>query len=42
MTVLTSRNAEAVVARARDFQATSIDVTPVALRDIFLEKVKES
>jgi ABC-2 type transport system ATP-binding protein len=42
MTVLASRNAEAVVARARDFQATSIDVAPVALRDIFLEKVKEN
>ena len=42
MTVLASRNVEAVVARARDFQATSIDVTPVALREIFLEKVKEN
>jgi ABC-2 type transport system ATP-binding protein len=42
MTVVASRNAEAVVARARDFQATSINVAPVALRDIFLEKVKEN
>jgi ABC-2 type transport system ATP-binding protein len=42
MSVLASRNAEAVVARARDFQATSIDVTPVALRDVFLQKVKEN
>jgi ABC-2 type transport system ATP-binding protein len=42
MTVLASRNAEGVVARARDFQATSINVAPVALRDIFLEKVKEN
>jgi ABC-2 type transport system ATP-binding protein len=40
MTVLASRNAEAVVARAHDFQATSIDITPVALRDVFLQKVK--
>jgi ABC-2 type transport system ATP-binding protein len=42
MSVLASRNAEAVVARARDFQAVSIDVTPVALRDVFLQKVKEN
>jgi ABC-2 type transport system ATP-binding protein len=42
MRVLASRNAEGVVARAHDFQATSIDVTPVGLREIFLEKVKES
>jgi ABC-2 type transport system ATP-binding protein len=42
MSVLASKNAEAVVARARDFQATSIDVTPVALRDVFLQKVKEN
>ena len=40
MSVLASRNAEAVVARAHDFQATSIDITPVALRDVFLQKVK--
>src|ERR1700733_11836644 len=37
-----SRNAEGFVARAPDFQATSIDVTPVGLREIFLEKVKEN
>ncbi len=42
MSVLASRNAEAVVARAHDFQATSIDMTPVALRDVFLQKVKEN
>jgi ABC-2 type transport system ATP-binding protein len=42
MRVLASRNTEGVVARAHDFQATSIDVTPVGLREIFLEKVKES
>jgi ABC-2 type transport system ATP-binding protein len=42
MSVLASRNAEAVVARARDFQATSIDIAPVALRDVFLQKVKEN
>jgi ABC-2 type transport system ATP-binding protein len=42
MSVLASRNAEAVVARAHDFHATSIDITPVALRDVFLQKVKEN
>jgi ABC-2 type transport system ATP-binding protein len=42
MSVLASTNAEAVVARAHDFRATSIDVTPVGLRDVFLQKVKEN
>jgi ABC-2 type transport system ATP-binding protein len=42
MSVLASRNAEAVVARAHDFQATSIEMTPVGLRDVFLQKVKEN
>ena len=42
MSVLASRNAEAVVDRAHDFRATSIDVTPVGLRDVFLQKVKEN
>ncbi len=42
MRVLASRNTEGVVARAHDFQATSIDVTPVGLREIFLNKVKEN
>ena len=41
MSILASRNAEAVIARAHDFQATSIDITPVALREVFLQKVKE-
>jgi ABC-2 type transport system ATP-binding protein len=42
MSVLASSNAEGVVARAHDFHADSIDVAPVELRDIFLEKVKEN
>jgi ABC-2 type transport system ATP-binding protein len=42
MSVLASKNADAVVARAHDFEATSIDVTPVGLRDVFLQKVKEN
>src|ERR1700722_10130265 len=42
ISLLASGNTEALIARARDFHATSIEVTPVGLRDIFLEKVKES
>lgn len=39
--VLASRNAEGVVERAQEFNAVSIDVAPVSLRDIFLETVQE-
>ena len=39
--VFASGNADAVVARARDLHATSIDVAPVALREIYLQTVKE-
>jgi ABC-2 type transport system ATP-binding protein len=42
MSVLANKSADAVVARAHDFRATSIDVTPVGLRDVFLQKVKEN
>ena len=42
ISVLASGNAEGVIARAHDFHATSIDVTPVGLRDVFLQKVKEN
>lgn len=41
MTVLASRNSEAVVERARDLNAVSVEVAPVGLRDIFLETVQE-
>ena len=40
MSVFASGNAAAVVERARDFHATSIDVAPVALRDIYLQTVR--
>jgi len=40
MSVFASGNAEAIVARARDFHATSIDVAPVLLRDIYLQTVR--
>ncbi len=42
MSVVTSKNAEDVIARAHYLQATSVDVTPVGLRDIFLERVREN
>jgi ABC-2 type transport system ATP-binding protein len=40
MSVFASGNAEAVVERARDLRATSIDVAPVALREIYLQTVR--
>jgi ABC-2 type transport system ATP-binding protein len=41
MMVVASGNVDSVVERAHDFNASSIDVTPVGLREIFLEKVRE-
>lgn len=40
VTVLASRNVEAVVQRARRLEAVSVEVEPVNLREIFLAKVK--
>jgi ABC-2 type transport system ATP-binding protein len=42
LSVFTSGNTEAIVERARDFHASSIQVAPVGLREMFLEKVKEN
>jgi ABC-2 type transport system ATP-binding protein len=42
VTVLTSRNADEVIRRARDLSAVSVEVSPVPLREIFLETVKEA
>jgi ABC-2 type transport system ATP-binding protein len=42
MSVFASRNAEAVIERAHDLSAVSVEVAPVGLRDIFLETVKEN
>lgn len=42
MIVFARHNAEAVVERAHDLNALSIEIAPVGLRDIFLETVKES
>jgi len=41
VTVLTSRNADEVIRRARDLSAVSVEVSPVPLREIFLETVKD-
>jgi ABC-2 type transport system ATP-binding protein len=41
MAVFASGNADAIVERARDFDATSIEVTPVGLREIFLQTARE-
>jgi ABC-2 type transport system ATP-binding protein len=42
MSVFASRNADAVVERAHNLNAISVEVAPVGLRDIFLETVKEN
>jgi ABC-2 type transport system ATP-binding protein len=42
MSVFASKNAEAVIQRAHDLNAVSVEVAPVGLRDIFLETVKEN
>jgi ABC-2 type transport system ATP-binding protein len=42
MSVLASRNAEAVIERAHNWNAVSVEVSPVGLREIFLETVKEN
>jgi ABC-2 type transport system ATP-binding protein len=42
LSVFASMNAEAVVERAHDLNVVSVEVTPVGLRDIFLETVKEN
>ena len=41
MSVLASKNADAVVERAEHLHATSIEVVPVGLREIFLQAVRE-
>jgi ABC-2 type transport system ATP-binding protein len=42
LSVLASANADAVVERARGLAASSIQVAPVGLREIFLEKVTDA
>jgi ABC-2 type transport system ATP-binding protein len=42
MIVWANHNADAVVERARSLEAVSVDVTPVTLREVFLETVKEA
>jgi ABC-2 type transport system ATP-binding protein len=42
MSVVVSRNAEMVVQRAHDLHASSVEVSAIGLREIFLETVKEN
>jgi ABC-2 type transport system ATP-binding protein len=42
MRVVVSKNADMVIERAHDLHASSVEVSPVSLREIFLETVKES
>lgn len=42
MSVIASKNADAVVERAHDLKVISVEVAPLGLREIFLETVKEN
>jgi ABC-2 type transport system ATP-binding protein len=42
MSVVVSRNAEMVIERAHDLHASSVEVSPIGLREIFLQTVKGS
>lgn len=42
MSVFASKNADAVIERANNLNAISVEVAPVGLRDIFLETVREN
>jgi ABC-2 type transport system ATP-binding protein len=42
MRVFATRNADAIVERARDFHANSIEVAPVDLREVFLKTVRDN
>jgi hypothetical protein len=42
MSVVASGNVDAIIARASESGATAIDVTPVGLREIFLQTIKEN
>jgi ABC-2 type transport system ATP-binding protein len=42
MNIVASKNAQMVVERAGELLASSVQVSPLGLRDVFLEKVKEA
>ena len=42
MSVVVSRNAEMIIERAHDLHASSVEVSPIGLREIFLQTVKGS
>jgi ABC-2 type transport system ATP-binding protein len=41
MSIVVSSNAEAIIERARDLDASSVHVAPIGLREVFMETVKE-
>jgi hypothetical protein len=41
LTLLASAGADQIVAEARAWQAVSVDVMPVTLKEIFLETIRE-
>ena len=40
--ILVNGNIESVIARARDYYPSSVEVSPIGLREIFLDRVKEN
>ena len=42
MRVVVSGNVELLVERAHDLRASSVEVAPIGLREVFTETVKES
>jgi ABC-2 type transport system ATP-binding protein len=42
MRVVVSKNVDVVIERAHDLHASSVEVSPISLREIFLETVKEN
>lgn len=41
MVLVSSHGAEAVVERARDVDAVVVDVAPISLRELFLDRVQD-
>lgn len=42
MRVVVSGNADLLIERAHDLHASSVEVAPVGLREVFMETVKEN
>jgi ABC-2 type transport system ATP-binding protein len=41
MVLVSSHGAEAIVERARDVDAVVVDVAPISLRELFLDRVQD-